>query len=71
MVPLNCTESLKGITGFRDIFIHEYTGIDYGLLSDIQSTLMTSESLRDISVFTLKKRRTKNHYDKTKILNRG
>jgi uncharacterized protein YutE (UPF0331/DUF86 family) len=32
IVPLDFAESIKGIAGFRNILVHEYTGIDYGLL---------------------------------------
>lgn len=32
IVPSDFAESIKGIAGFRNILIHEYTGIDYGLL---------------------------------------
>lgn len=32
IVPSDFAESIKGIAGFRNILVHEYTGIDYGLL---------------------------------------
>lgn len=32
IVPLDFAESIKGIAGFRNILVHEYAGIDYGLL---------------------------------------
>jgi uncharacterized protein YutE (UPF0331/DUF86 family) len=32
IVPSDFAESIKDIAGFRNILVHEYTGIDYGLL---------------------------------------
>lgn len=34
IVPADFSERVRGIAGFRNILIHEYTGIDYGLLYD-------------------------------------
>jgi uncharacterized protein YutE (UPF0331/DUF86 family) len=32
VIPSDFADSIKGIAGFRNILVHEYTGIDYGLL---------------------------------------
>ncbi len=32
VIPSDFARRIKGIAGFRNILIHEYTGIDYGLL---------------------------------------
>ena len=32
VVTPDFTERVKGLAGFRNILVHEYTGIDYGLL---------------------------------------
>jgi uncharacterized protein YutE (UPF0331/DUF86 family) len=34
IIPSDFAGHIKGITGFRNILVHEYTGIDYGLLYD-------------------------------------
>jgi uncharacterized protein YutE (UPF0331/DUF86 family) len=34
IIPTDFSEKIKGIAGFRNILIHEYTGIDYRLLYD-------------------------------------
>lgn len=32
IISLDLAERMKGLAGFRNIIVHEYTGIDYGLL---------------------------------------
>jgi uncharacterized protein YutE (UPF0331/DUF86 family) len=34
IIPTDFSEKNKGIAGFRNILVHEYTGIDYRLLYD-------------------------------------
>lgn len=34
VIPSGFSERIRGIAGFRNILIHEYTGIDYRLLYD-------------------------------------
>lgn len=34
VLPADFAERIKGMAGFRNVLVHEYTGIDYGLLYD-------------------------------------
>lgn len=34
VIPYDFAKTIKGIAGFRNILVHEYTGIDYRLLYD-------------------------------------
>ncbi len=34
VIPREFAGRVKGLAGFRNILVHEYTGIDYGLLYD-------------------------------------
>lgn len=58
VVPRAFAEKIKGIAGFRNILVHEYTGIDYGLLYDYLQHRLNDfrEFARLISIYLEKER---------------
>ena len=58
IVPSDFARRIKGIAGFRNILVHEYTGIDYGVLYNHLMNRLDDfrEFARYISVFLEKER---------------
>ena len=53
IIPSDFAGRIKGIAGFRNILVHEYTGIDYGVLHNYLVTRLDDfrEFARYISAF--------------------
>jgi uncharacterized protein YutE (UPF0331/DUF86 family) len=58
IIPSDFAGRIKGIAGFRNILVHEYTGIDYGVLYNYLVNRLDDfrECARHISVFLEKER---------------
>lgn len=58
IIPFDFAGHIKGIAGFRNILVHEYTGIDYGVLYNYLVNRLNDfrEFARYISVFFEKER---------------
>jgi len=57
IIPSDFAGRIKGIAGFRNILVHEYTGIDYGVLYNYLVNRLDDfrEFARYISVFLRKR----------------
>ncbi len=57
IIPSDFAEGIKGIAGFRNILVHEYTKIDYALLYNFLTQRLDGlrEFARHISIYLEKK----------------